>query len=106
MRQIVHFYTPFGNSKHPSIPGFKNKIGRGMGSVLLQTGGPGGASSYPSLQSYVDTTGRNPSHEAPKFSPLPHASGRGVSIGLKSKIKALIPKPTKERKPSNINFSL
>jgi hypothetical protein len=25
---------------------------------------------------------------------------------LKSKIKALIPKPTKERKPSNINFSL
>jgi len=106
MPHLQHFYAPFGNSKHSSIPGFKNKMGRGMGSVLLQTGGPGGASSYPSLQSYVDTTGRNPASETAKYAPLPHASGRGVSVGLKSKIKALLPKPTKERKPSNINFSL
>jgi hypothetical protein len=93
-----HVYTPFGNSKHSQLPGFKNRIGRGIGSVLLQTGGPGAGSSYPSVESYEKTTGRH--------IPMPSLSGRGLAPGLKSKIQALMPKPQKEQKRKNINFSL
>ena len=87
--------------KHPILPG--QKIGKGVGSVLLQRGGPGVASSYPSLSSYVQTTGRNPYKESTEFQ---KPTSKGFGVGLKSKIKALMPKPTRERKPANINFSL
>lgn len=96
-----HLTIPFSNSKISTVPGLQSRrVGRGMGSVLLQPGGPGAASSYPSVESYESTTGR-------KIEPMMSAySGKGLGAGLKAKIRALIPKPTKERKPANINFSL
>jgi hypothetical protein len=95
-----HLYTPFSNAKHSQLPGFKNRIGRGIGSVLLQTGGPGAGSSYPSVASYIETTGRD------IFSPMSSSSGRGVGTSLKSKIQALMPTTKKGPKRKNINFSL
>lgn len=107
--RISHVYTPFGNIKHSVLPGFKNKIGTGMGSVLLQTGGPGGASSYDSIADYTRTTGIDPRH-IPKDAIKPMVSSKEgkqiMGVGIKSKIKALIAKPLKESKPKNINFSL
>jgi len=38
----------------------KHSSGKGMGSVLLSTGGAGSASSYIDIDDYIDTTGRNP----------------------------------------------
>ena len=109
MRHLGHVYTPFGNIKHSVVPGFKNKIGAGMGSVLLYTGGPGGASSYDSIADYTRTTGIDP-RQVPKDTIKPMESskdGRSImGVGIKSKIRALIAKPLKESKPKNINFSL
>ena len=36
----------------------KKLIGEGMGSVLLNVGGAGSGSSYPSVNDYEETTGR------------------------------------------------
>jgi hypothetical protein len=109
MRHLGHVYTPFGNMKHSQLPGFRNKVGMGMGSVLLQTGGPGSASSYDSIADYTRTTGINP-RQIPKDTIKPMVSskdGRAImGIGIKSKIRALIAKPLKETKPKNISFSL
>jgi hypothetical protein len=109
MRHLGHVYTPFGNMKHSSLPGFKNKVGTGMGSVLLQTGGPGGASSYDSIADYTRTTGIDP-RQIPKDAIKPMVSskdGRSImGVGIKSKIRALIAKPLKETKPKNISFML
>ena len=69
------------------------KRGRGMGSVLLNTGGSGSGSSYPSLESYQSITGRQ-------------ISGRGISSHIVSKLTSLIPPVPKKIKPKNINFSL
>ena len=38
----------------------KHVQGMGMGSVLLNKGGPGGASSYIDIDDYVNQTGNNP----------------------------------------------
>jgi hypothetical protein len=38
----------------------KHLKGSGMGSVLLNTGGAGSASSYIDIDDYIHTTGRNP----------------------------------------------
>ena len=38
----------------------KHSKGAGMGSVLLNTGGPGSASSYIDIDDYIEQTGRNP----------------------------------------------
>ncbi len=38
----------------------KYTSGAGMGSVLLNTGGAGSASSYIDIDDYIETTGRNP----------------------------------------------
>lgn len=102
---------PFGNMKRSRLPGTHSRVGGGMGSVLLQTGGPGAGSSYPSLDQYEATTGRNPlarrttgsGIESPFIAP---PSVHSLGPGLKKKIQALIAKPTKERKPKNISFTL
>jgi len=62
-------------------------LGKGMGSVLLNTGGAGGGSSYPSVEEYKDTT------------------GRGLGGKLTDKLAKLIVKPVM-KKPKNINFSM
>lgn len=38
----------------------KYMSGKGAGSVLLNTGGAGSASSYIDIDDYIETTGRNP----------------------------------------------
>jgi len=63
--------------------------GRGMGSVLLNTGGAGAGSSYQSTQEYTHTTG------------VPVSSGG--SLG--GKLSRLVVKPL-SKKPQNIKFSL
>jgi hypothetical protein len=68
--------------------------GGGAGAVLLQTGGPGGASSYDSPLQYAETTGRG--------------MGRGVSgLGGMAELANLkINRGYGMKKPKNINFSL
>jgi hypothetical protein len=62
-------------------------------SVLLQQGGPGSASSYPSMGSYLDTIGSGVGQ--PKM-------GRGLANS--ATLAGLTPE--KKKKPKNINFSL
>jgi hypothetical protein len=68
--------------------------GCGAGAVLLQMGGPGGASSYDSPLQYAETTGRG--------------MGRGVSGlgGMPELAELKINRGSGMRKPKNINFSL
>ena len=61
--------------------------GAGMGSVLLNKGGPGVGSSYSSVEEYKDITGR----------------GGSLGAGLSDKLQKLMVKPL-ERKPHNIRF--
>jgi hypothetical protein len=70
-----------------------NIRGRGMGSILLRTGGAGGGSSYSSIDDYVSTTGQ----------PIPTINGRGLG-SISKKLEALTIKPTKKSK--NIKFDL
>ena len=63
-------------------------IAKGMGSVLLEKGGPGSGSSYPSVEAYHDET------------------GRGLALPrLSDKLSKLIVKPL-TKKPKNINFDM
>lgn len=83
-----------------------NKVGGcGMGSLLLDKGGRGAASSYPSLADYKHTTG-----EGVKIRPavMPRDFSRGAGIGgqIEAKLQALELKNDKRRKPQNIKFSL
>jgi hypothetical protein len=69
-------------------------MGRGMGSVLLNMGGPGAGSSYSSQSEYTRITGR----------PTPEGgSGRGLGLGLNSKLEQLMVKPL-AKKPTTIRF--
>ncbi len=88
-------YVPRMNNIHISGRNAK-RVGRGMGSVLLQTGGTGSASSYESVEDYKDTTGRG----------LGLGLGLGVSSrsGLNKKLESLSINPSKQ-KPKNIKFS-
>jgi hypothetical protein len=66
-------------------------MGRGMGSVLLNVGGAGGGSSYHSVDEYERITGRD----------VP--MGRGLGMGLNSKLEQLMVKPL-AKKPTTIRF--
>ena len=63
--------------------------GCGMGSVLLNRGGPGSGSSYTSIDDYMKTTGVNPT--------------RGSGLG--EKLGSLVVKPL-QKKVKNIQFSM
>lgn len=58
-----------------------NGLGGGMGSVLLRTPGPGGASSYPDMDDYIEVTKFNPL----KPDILNKISGLGVSKPIRRK---------------------
>ena len=75
----------------------KHSQGRGMGSLLLQTGGPGGASSYIDIDDYIDTTGRNP------YKTDQHIKGRGLEQ-LASKLSKLNIEPMGNIKRKNIRM--
>lgn len=67
----------------------KGMCGCGMGSVLLNRGGPGAGSSYTSIDDYMKTTGVNPT--------------RGSGLG--EKLGSLVVKPL-QKKVKNIQFSM
>lgn len=91
-------YLP-GSTKSIAIGTRKYMRGRGMGSVLLNKGGAGGASAYESVGDYTATTGVNP-YERTGFD----KSGRGLG-SLAKKMEELTIKP-KKKKEKNINFNL
>ena len=83
-----------------------NKMGGcGMGSVLLDKGGSGGASAYSSVADYKRTTGGllvKPAVMPRDFS----KKGCGIGGAIEEKLQSLQLKDEKRRKPQNIKFSL
>jgi hypothetical protein len=84
-------YMPTSTAGNVRMMGTR-MAGKGMGSVLLRTGGAGAGSSYSSVDDFVNTTG------------LPVPTGRGLG-NLSKKLESLIIKPS-SKKAKNINFSL
>ena len=75
-----------------------NKMkGTGMGSVLLNTGGAGGGSSYSSMEDYLRTTQRG------------KQMGFGLGGAIHKKLEGLAEKPADQKykkRKQNINFDL
>jgi len=92
-------YLPMSN-KRVSIGARRYMSGRGMGSVLLNQGGAGGASAYESVGDYTATTGVDPYGRASSVS----TTGRGLG-SMSKKLEELTIKPRK-RKEKNINFNI
>jgi hypothetical protein len=72
----------------------KHIQGAGMGSLLLNKGGAGGASSYIDMDDYISTTGRNP---------FKSTQGQGLNK-LASKISKLEINPPSAIKRKNITM--
>jgi len=97
---IKHSLLPFSNARLKTLNS-QPVTGRGMGSVLLRTGGGGGASSYMDIDDYIHTTGINPYAKASV--PL---SGKGLQqIGEKLS-KLNISTVTGRPKKKNIQISI
>ena len=92
-----HIKLPFSNSKMTAHT--KRMYGQGMGSVLLATGGGGGASSYSDMDDYIATTGINPYARKGMES-----SGSGLK-SLSSKLSKLNIEPKLHVKRKNITMS-
>lgn len=75
----------------------KHTSGKGMGSVLLNTGGAGSASSYIDIDDYIETTGRDPFK----------TSGKGIKglNELSTKLKNLNINPPTSIKRKNITMN-
>lgn len=75
----------------------KHSSGNGMGSVLLNTGGAGSASSYIDIDDYIQTTGRNPYG----------TSGQGIKglNDLSKKLSKLDIKPMSNIRRKNITMN-
>lgn len=90
---------PFSNAVMTSHT--QKLSGSGMGSVLLQKGGPGVGSSYSDLDDYISTTGINPYTRASK-----KTTGTGLS-SLSSKLSKLnIETPSSVSKPKRKNITM
>ena len=76
---ISKVYLPHSNASTTINNTKANSQGKGMGSVLLRTGGAGNASSYQDLDDYMATTGINP------YARAVGSTGTGVT-GLSKKI--------------------
>jgi len=89
MHNIVRFHTlPFRSQVMKG--GHRHTIGRGNGSLLLQKGGAGSASSYMDIDDYIHQTGRNP------YKGQSHVMGKGLEK-LSSKISKLEIEPSSQR---------
>jgi len=93
-------YLPIMNGSSIHIHGIRKKAAHAFsgGSILLQKGGPGAASSYSGLNDYMNTTGLNPYNTSSAI------SGRGLSQ-IHKHLENLTIMP-KKPKIKNINFSL
>lgn len=92
---------PFSNAVMASHTG--KVSGSGMGSVLLQTGGPGAGSSYRDIDDYISTTGINPYTRASKKT---EGSGLSSIASKLSKLNIESPSVGKLPKRKNITMSL
>lgn len=99
-------YLPNMPIMHSNLRSHRQRQGRGMGSVILSRGGPGSASSYESVDDYVETTGRQLGSGL--------GCGLGLGLGMKSgadrrglnrKLESLSVAP-KKLKSKNISFNL
>lgn len=97
---VRHSVLPFSNSRLKTLNS-QPVTGRGMGSVLLRSGGGGGASSYMDIDDYISTTGINPYSRSNSMS-----SGKGLEqIG--KKLSALnISTVSGKPKKKNIQISI
>ena len=94
----THFrsaYLPSVGSNIRTITRQHAKRGRGMGSVLLSTGGPGAGSSYSSIDDYEHSTGRQVSGMGFGGSRTPRGRGGGMSDTMVRKLTSLIPPAVK-----------
>lgn len=95
----------FNIVRHHSLPfrsqtmkgGAKHTQGAGIGGLLLNKGGAGGASSYIDIDDYIDTTGRNP------FKSEQHSRGKGLE-NLSSKLSKLNITPSSTIRKKNITM--
>jgi hypothetical protein len=90
---VSHHSLPFRSQTMKGVG--KHSQGQGMGSLLLNKGGAGGASSYIDIDDYIDTTGRNP------YKSDQHAKGKGFEK-LSSKLSNLKIEPSSTIKRKNI----
>lgn len=88
-------------SHHPS-----HNIGQGIGGVLLD-GGIGGQSSFPSVESYTEITGRDPyTNKINRSQTIPaKVSGSGLADKIASKLSKLSLETPKKTKKKNITMS-
>ena len=95
--QVVHTKVMMGRGLGT---GLGAGLGAGMGSVLLRTGGGGGASSYSDMDDYISTTGINP---------YARATSKGEGFKGMSKLSEKLSKLSIERpssKKKNIVMSI
>ena len=94
-----HVKLPMRNATMRTHTG-RTLNGGGMGSVLLQKGGPGVGSSYTDIDDYISTTGINPYAR----SGIVKASGTGLGKKISEKLSklAIIPEKLKRK---NITMS-
>jgi hypothetical protein len=105
-----HARLPFSNAVViPHQKGTQTKIGQGlgtgMGSVLLNKGGPGSASSYMDIDDYIRQTGNNPSRggQSENFSNSLSGSGQGIHK-ISSKLSKLNLDKAGKRKNITMSF--
>lgn len=87
---------PFGNANMNSHVSRIIPTGKGMGSVLLRTGGGGSASSYQDMDDYIRTTGIAHPYNRNR-NPVP-LKGRGLGTSLSEKLTKLSIQPTNKKK--------
>ena len=92
---VSHHSLPFRSQTMKGVG--KHSQGQGIGTLLLNKGGAGSASSYIDIDDYIDTTGRNP------FKSDQHAKGKGFEK-LASKLSNLKIEPSSTIRRKNITM--
>jgi hypothetical protein len=108
MMTTRHIMFPYSNAKMRSINRHSKNggtVGCGIGGVILD-GGIGGQSSYPSLESYMETTGRNPiTNTINRPQKIQLTSGSGLADKIAAKLSKLnLDKPKKKKKNITMSF--
>lgn len=103
-----HVILPHSNAKIRSLNRYSKNggtVGCGIGGVLLD-GGIGGQSSYMDLDSYMNTTGRNPlTNQINRKQDIQLKSGSGLADKIAEKLSKLkIDKPAKKKKNITMSF--
>ena len=108
MNASRHIMFPHSNAKIRALNRLSKNggtLGCGIGGVLLD-GGIGGQSSYPSVESYITTTGRNPmTNSIDRPQKIQLTSGSGLADKIASKLSKLtLDRPKKKKKNIVMSF--